>query len=152
MSSKSLNVGLSNESIKALNFSVLLLLFSCSVMSDCFVTPWTVARQALLSMGFPRWEYWSGLLFPSPGDLPNPVIEPASPTLQEDSLLTEPTGKPSVFCTWTVKRKKKTPKKGKWSIASWEDRTPNTIHWMNLNSVLGQGCSFKQEFKVISLL
>ena len=54
MSSKSLNVGLSNESIKALNFSVLLLLFSCSVMSDCFVTPWTVALQALVSMGCPR--------------------------------------------------------------------------------------------------
>ena len=67
MSSKSLNVGLSNESIKALNFSVLLLLFSCSVMSDCFVTPWTVARQALLSMGSPgKNTAVSGLPFPSP--------------------------------------------------------------------------------------
>ena len=46
-----------------------------------FVTPWTVAHQAPLSMGFSRQEYWSGLPFPSPGDLPNPGIEPGSPTL-----------------------------------------------------------------------
>ena len=44
-----------------------------------FVTPWTVAHQAPLSLGFPMQEYWSGLPFPSPGDLPNPGIEPASP-------------------------------------------------------------------------
>ena len=43
-----------------------------------FVTPWTVARQAPLSMGFPRQEYWSGLLFPPPGDLPDPDIESLS--------------------------------------------------------------------------
>ena len=54
---------------------------------------WTVARQALLSMGFPRQEYWSGLPFPSPGDLPDPGIEPGSPSLQADSLLSEPPGK-----------------------------------------------------------
>ena len=52
-----------------------------------FVTPWTVAHQAPLSMGFSRQEYWSGLPCPPPGDLPNPGIEPGSPTLQEDSLL-----------------------------------------------------------------
>ena len=46
-----------------------------------FVTPWTVAHQASLSMGFSRQEYWSGLPFPSPGDLPNPGTEPASPAL-----------------------------------------------------------------------
>ena len=46
-----------------------------------FVTPWTVAHQAPLSMGFSRQEYWSGLPFPSPGDLPDPGIEPASPAL-----------------------------------------------------------------------
>ena len=44
-----------------------------------FVTPWTVARQDPLSMGFPRQEYWSGLSFPSPGDLPDPGIEPTFP-------------------------------------------------------------------------
>ena len=50
-------------------------------MSDSFATPWTVARQAPLSMGFARQEYWSGLPFPDPGDLPNPEIELASPVL-----------------------------------------------------------------------
>ena len=57
-------------------------------MSDPFVTPWTVARQAPLSMGFPRQEYWSRLPFPAPGDLPDPGIKPASPGWQVDSLLT----------------------------------------------------------------
>ena len=60
-----------------------------------FATPWTVARQAPLSMGFSRQEYWSGLPFPSPGDLPNPGIEPESPALQVDALSSEPPGKPS---------------------------------------------------------
>ena len=46
-----------------------------------FVTPWTVAYQAFPSMGFSRQEYWSGLPFPSPGDLPNPGTEPGSPAL-----------------------------------------------------------------------
>ena len=54
-----------------------------------FATPWTVAYQAPLSMGFSRQEYWSGLPFPSPGDLPNPGIEPRSPALQADALPSE---------------------------------------------------------------
>jgi len=58
------------------------------------VTPWTVACQAPLSMGFSRQEYWSGLPFPSPGDLPAPGIRPGSPALQADSLLTELEGSP----------------------------------------------------------
>ena len=58
-----------------------------------FVYLWTVACQAPLSMGFSRQEYWSGLTFPSPGDLPNPEIEPGSPALQADSLPTELQGK-----------------------------------------------------------
>ena len=53
------------------------------------VTPWTVACQSPLSMGFSRQEYWSGLPCPSPGDLPDPGIEPRSPALEADSLLTE---------------------------------------------------------------
>ena len=53
------------------------------------VTLWTVACQASLSMGFSRQEYWSGLPFSSPGDLPNPGIKPGSPALQADSLPTE---------------------------------------------------------------
>ena len=59
------------------------------------MTPWTIAYQAPLSMEFSRQEFWSGLLFPSPGDLPNPGVKPRSPTLQEDSLPTEPPGKPN---------------------------------------------------------
>ena len=62
-------------------------------MSDSFVTPWMVARQAPLSMGFLRQEYWSGLPFPSPWDLPNPGIKSRSPELQADSLPTELHGK-----------------------------------------------------------
>ena len=59
-----------------------------------FVTPWTVAYQAPPSMGFSRQEYWSGLPFPSPGDLPDPGIEPRSPAFQADALTSEPPGKP----------------------------------------------------------
>ena len=67
---------------------------SCFRCIRLFGILWTVARQALLSMGFSRQEYWRGLPCPSPGDLPNPGIEPASPVspaLQADSLST---GKP----------------------------------------------------------
>ena len=59
-----------------------------------FATPWTVAYQAPPSMGFSRQEYWSGLPFPSPRDLPNPGIEPRSPEFQADDLTSEPPGKP----------------------------------------------------------
>ena len=58
------------------------------------VTPWTVAHEAPLALGFPRQEYWSGLPLPSPGDLPDPGIELRSPALQADSLPTEHQGKP----------------------------------------------------------
>ena len=66
-------------------------LLSCVLF---FVTPWTVAHQATLSMGFSRQGYWSGLPFPSPGDLPDPGIEPGSPSLQADALTSQPPGKP----------------------------------------------------------
>ena len=56
-------------------------------------TLWTVACQAPLSIGFSRQGYWSGLPFTSPGDLPDPGIEPRSPALQVDSIPTEPPGK-----------------------------------------------------------
>ena len=55
-------------------------------MSDSFTIPWTVAHKAPLYMRFPRQEPWSGLPFPSPGDLPDPEFEPASPALQANSL------------------------------------------------------------------
>ena len=57
-----------------------------------FATPWTIAYQAPPSLGFSKQEYWSGLPFPSPGDLPNSGIEPRSPALQADALLPEPPG------------------------------------------------------------
>ena len=60
-----------------------------------FVTPWTVARQVPLSVGFPRQEYWSELPFPTPKDLPNLEIEPVSPALAGRFFMTGPPGKPS---------------------------------------------------------
>ena len=74
-------------------FLIKLFLFSCSVVSDSFATPWTVACQSPLFMGFPRQEYWSGLPFSSAGDLPNPGIEPVSPALVGRFFITEPPGK-----------------------------------------------------------
>ena len=65
---------------------------SCFSQVRLFMIPWIVARQALLSMGFPRQKYWSGLPFPSPGELPDPGIEPGSPALQVDSLPSESPG------------------------------------------------------------
>ena len=67
---------------------------ACAQLLGLLVTPWTVACQAPLTMGFPRQEYWSGLPFPSSGDLLDPGIEPMSPALQADSLPTELWGKP----------------------------------------------------------
>ena len=73
-------------------FMELIFLLSCvsgSVMSNSFESSWTVANQAPLSMGLSGQEYWSGLPFPTPGDLPNPGIKPGSPALQADSLPSE---------------------------------------------------------------
>ena len=64
-----------------------------------FVTQWTVAHQAPLSMGFSKQEYLSGLPFPSPRDLPNPGIEARSPVLTGVFFASEPAGKPMVLCT-----------------------------------------------------
>ena len=83
-----------------------------------FATPWTVARQAPLSMGFSRQEYWSGLAFPSPGDLPNPGIEPGSPALQADALSSEPPGKFSSL--------EKCKSKLQWAITSHWSEWPST--------------------------
>ena len=66
-------------------------MLSHAVLSDP-ATPWAGARQAPLSVGFSRQEYWSGLPFPPPGDLPDPRIKPGSPALQADSLPTELSG------------------------------------------------------------
>ena len=63
-------------------------------MSNSFVTSWTIVLQAPLSMGFPRQEYWSGMPFPSPGDIPNRGIKTTTPVLAGGFLTTEPPGKP----------------------------------------------------------
>ena len=73
------------ESYNSLGSSGGLVSKSCPTLA----TPWIVAHQAPLSMAFSRHEYWSGLPFPSPGDLPTPGIEPRSPALQADSSPTE---------------------------------------------------------------
>ena len=69
-----------------------------------FATLWTIAHQAPPSMEFPRQEYWSGLPFPSLGDLPDPGIKPRSPALKADTLPSEPPGKPHGCESWTIKK------------------------------------------------
>ena len=87
-------------------FSSLLLFFFSELMKvkvkslshvRLFATPWAVAYQAPPSVGFSRQEYWSGLPFPSPGDLPNPGIQPRDPALLTDTLPSKPPGKPYVI-------------------------------------------------------
>ena len=111
-----------------------------------FVTPWTVACQAPLSMGFSRQEYWSGLPFPSPGDLPNSGIEPRSPALQADALFSEPPGKSGIhifslnlsldsygqFTQWPCKQLKLDVSKTELIIHSLVIST--TIHPVSLQS------------------
>ena len=77
-------------------YSLCCAVLSRSVVSDS-VTSWTAAHQAPLSTGFSRQEYWSGLPYLSPGDLSNPGIEPRFPTLQADSLLSEPPESPRIL-------------------------------------------------------
>ena len=84
------------------------------------MTPWTLTREAPLSMGFSRQEYWSGLPFPSPADLPNPGVEPESPALQADSLPSEPPG--NKYPNTKLKVKKK-------NISS--SLTQNMVHQQN---------------------
>ena len=72
-------------------------------MSDPFATPWTVAHQATLPMGFSTQEYWSGLPFPSPGDLPDPGIKPASPALADGFSTTEPPRKSLYLLYYIIK-------------------------------------------------
>ena len=88
----------SQQSISSRVIRKMVLIFGVKVKSlSCvwlFATTWTVAYQAPPSMGFSRQEYWNGLPFPSPGDLPNPGIKPGSPALQADALPSEPPEKP----------------------------------------------------------
>ena len=73
--------------------------FQSLVMANSFETPWTIAQQAPLSMGFSGQKYWNGLTFPSPGDLSNPGIELVSPALAGRFFTTEPPGKPILKVT-----------------------------------------------------
>ena len=72
-------------------------------MSNSFATPWTIPLQAPLSMGFSRQDYWSGLPFPSPGDIPDPSIKPVSPALTGKFFTTEPLGKPIDVLSYRLK-------------------------------------------------
>ena len=72
-----------------------LCMLSCFTPVRLFATVWTIVQQDPLSIEFSRQEYWSGLPFPFPGDLPNPGINSGSPALQADSLQSEPPGKPT---------------------------------------------------------
>ena len=97
---------------------------SCSVMSDSFVTLWTVARQAPLSMGFSKQGHWSGLPFPSPRDLPDPGVKPKPPALQADSFLSEPPAFP--------KSCKKNLQKRIWPACNQPaNRQPNSSYTLN---------------------
>ena len=82
--------GVMSSALKAF----VVLICCCLVIKSCLTlaTPWTVAHQAPLSMGFLRQAYWSGIPFPSPGDLPYPGIKPTSPALQVNSLPAGPSG------------------------------------------------------------
>ena len=88
-------------------------------MSDS-VTPWTVAYQAPSSMEFSRLEYWSGLPFSSPRDLPNPGIEPMTPALQADSLPLSHQGSPYATCILCVFCKAGILKQFSWMVLAWE--------------------------------
>ena len=81
-----------------------------------FATPWTVAHQAPLSMGFSRQEYWNGLPCLPPGDLPNPGIKPASPALQADSL---PLSQLGILSTVSVNT---------YNLSQYEARNRNLSH------------------------
>ena len=93
------------DHIKDLYLEYLKVKWSHSVLSDSLPTPWTVAYKAPLSMEFSRQEYWRGLPFPSPGDLPHPGIEPGSLALQADALPSEPPGKPKDLSKRSNKKK-----------------------------------------------
>ena len=95
-------------------------MLSCSVMSDSLQPHGTIAHQAPLSMGFSRQEYWNKLSCPPPGDLPNTGIKPRSPTLQVDSLPSEPPRKPRTI----------TP--NRWKISSLQSRS----QFENLQTVI----------------
>ena len=114
-----------------------------------FVTPWTVAYlayQAPPSMEFPRQEYWSGLPFPSLGDLPDPGIKPRSPALKADTLPSEPPGKPHGCESWTIK-KTEHQRIDAFELRCWRKllRVPWTVRRSNQSILkeISPGCSLE---------
>ena len=112
------------ETIAAFLFGYMCMLSHFSNVRLC-ETLWTVAHQVPLSMGFSRQEYWSGLLYPPPGDLPNSQIASTSPALQVDSLPTEPPGKPINRLYTNIKWK---VKKKEWSLLC-SLKLPTFVWW-----------------------
>ena len=94
-----------------------------------FATPWTVAYQASPSMGFSRQEYWSGSRFPSPGDLPDPGMEPRYRVFQADTLTSEPPGKPFKGLVPLLLLKEKGKKKKKNPVARFYQKTTRAVVW-----------------------
>ena len=90
------------------------------------MTPWPVACQAPLSVEFSRQEYWSGLPFPFPGDLPNPEVEPASPALAGGFFTTEPPGEPEDENGRTIKRGGYTRPRSHISHSGRQETSPTT--------------------------
>ena len=95
--------------------------YRCSVKPlsrvQFFGTPRTIAYQAPPSMGFSRQKYWSALPFPSPGDLPDPGIEPRSSALQKDALLSEPPGKFKRVCCLPVRESNPSLLRDRWGYS-----------------------------------
>ena len=111
-----------------------------------FATPWTVAHQASLSMGVSRQEYWSGLTFPSPGDLPDPGIKPRSPILQADTLTSEPPEKSLLLLLRALKCLSKPSIFNKTIFFRIRESNFFELIWMVINLTLFQ----VKKFKIIS--
>ena len=132
---------------------------SCCLVAKLCLTlcdPHGLARQAPLSLEFSRQEYRSGLPFPSPGDLPNPVIEPRSPALQADSLLSEPLWKPYSAQWHTIYLSALSPG-SRWCLGCGGDRgirntvlskgraTPQLHTWLSVKNVIPKSFHFSRK-------
>ena len=112
-----------------------------------FVTPRTVAHQAPPSMGFSRQEYWSGFPFLSPGDLPDPGIEPRSPALQADALTSEPPGTVWITINWKILKEMGIPDYLTCllkNLYAGQEATVRagyrTVDWFQIQKGIHQGC------------